>query len=123
MSSGLWTVFAPTNAAFEALPEETLSAVLADKELLTDILLFHTVRRRRIYVRNLQCSTQLKMSNGKKSYTSCRNSQKFQTGPGNGKTADVMPKIVVKNVKACNGLIHGINQVMLPMESVDEPCG
>lgn len=37
------TVFAPTDAAFAALGEETLSAVLADQELLTSILLFHAV--------------------------------------------------------------------------------
>jgi uncharacterized surface protein with fasciclin (FAS1) repeats len=37
------TVFAPTDAAFNALGEETLTAVLADQELLTSILLFHVV--------------------------------------------------------------------------------
>lgn len=41
------TVFAPTDAAFaalaETLGEEAFAAVLADTELLTDILLFHVV--------------------------------------------------------------------------------
>jgi uncharacterized surface protein with fasciclin (FAS1) repeats len=37
------TVFAPTDAAFNALGEETLNAVLADQALLTSILLFHVV--------------------------------------------------------------------------------
>jgi uncharacterized surface protein with fasciclin (FAS1) repeats len=37
------TVFAPTDAAFAAIPADTLKAVLADKELLTSILLFHVV--------------------------------------------------------------------------------
>ncbi len=37
------TVFAPTDAAFAAIPADTLKAVLADKELLTNILLFHVV--------------------------------------------------------------------------------
>jgi uncharacterized surface protein with fasciclin (FAS1) repeats len=37
------TVFAPTDAAFEALGEETLNAVLGDSALVTDILLFHVV--------------------------------------------------------------------------------
>lgn len=35
------TVFAPTDAAFAAVPAETLSAVLADQKQLTDILLYH----------------------------------------------------------------------------------
>lgn len=42
LSEGHWTVFAPTNEAFANLGD-TLDAVLADKALLTDILLFHAV--------------------------------------------------------------------------------
>lgn len=37
------TVFAPTDAAFAALGEDTLNAVLADQEMLTNILLYHVV--------------------------------------------------------------------------------
>lgn len=37
------TVFAPTDAAFAALGEETINAVLADQALLTSILLYHVV--------------------------------------------------------------------------------
>lgn len=37
------TVFAPTDAAFAALGEETIAAVLADQALLTNILLFHVL--------------------------------------------------------------------------------
>ncbi len=37
------TVFAPTDAAFAALGEDTINAVLADQELLTTILLYHVL--------------------------------------------------------------------------------
>merc|ERR1711973_394 len=37
------TVFAPTNDAFAKIPEATLSAILADKDLLTSILTRHVV--------------------------------------------------------------------------------
>jgi transforming growth factor-beta-induced protein len=41
---GPFTVFAPTNAAFDALPDGTLDALLADPEgALTDILLLHVI--------------------------------------------------------------------------------
>ncbi|MGK2947145.1 MAG: fasciclin domain-containing protein [Acidimicrobiales bacterium] len=41
---GPFTVFAPTNDAFDALPEGTLEALLADPEgALTDILLLHVI--------------------------------------------------------------------------------
>ena len=35
------TLFAPTNAAFDALPDGTLPALLANPDLLTNILLYH----------------------------------------------------------------------------------
>ncbi len=37
------TVFAPTDAAFNALGDETLAAVLADPAVLTNVLLYHVV--------------------------------------------------------------------------------
>lgn len=41
---GPFTVFAPTNDAFDALPDGTLDALLADPEgALTDILLLHVI--------------------------------------------------------------------------------
>jgi uncharacterized surface protein with fasciclin (FAS1) repeats len=41
---GPFTVFAPTNAAFEALPEGTLDQLLADPEgALTDVLQLHVI--------------------------------------------------------------------------------
>jgi uncharacterized surface protein with fasciclin (FAS1) repeats len=40
---GPFTVFAPTDEAFAALPEGTVEALLADVPALTDILLYHVV--------------------------------------------------------------------------------
>ena len=40
---GPFTIFAPTNDAFAAIPEDQLSAVLADVDLLTSILTYHVV--------------------------------------------------------------------------------
>ena len=42
-SDGPFTIFAPVNDAFAAIPEEDLAAVLADKELLTSILTYHVI--------------------------------------------------------------------------------
>ncbi len=43
---GPFTVFAPTNAAFEALPEGTLDSLLQDTESLSNVLLCHVVGSR-----------------------------------------------------------------------------
>ena len=38
-----FTIFAPANAAFEAIPADTLNAVLADTDQLTSILTYHVI--------------------------------------------------------------------------------
>lgn len=40
---GPFTVFAPTNAAFEKLPAGTVEALLADPEALKNVLTYHVV--------------------------------------------------------------------------------
>merc|ERR1719195_1979057 len=40
---GPFTIFAPTNAAFAALPADLVAAVTADTELLKSVLLYHAV--------------------------------------------------------------------------------
>jgi len=40
---GPFTVFAPTDEAFAALPEGTVGALLEDEAALTDVLLYHVV--------------------------------------------------------------------------------
>ena len=42
-SEGPFTIFAPTNDAFAAIPQADLEAVLADKDVLTNILTYHVV--------------------------------------------------------------------------------
>jgi uncharacterized surface protein with fasciclin (FAS1) repeats len=42
-ASATFTVFAPTDTAFEALGQETIEALLADTDTLSDILLYHVI--------------------------------------------------------------------------------
>ena len=50
LTNDLLTVFAPTNEAFEALPPELVSAVMADTALLTDILWYHAVPNEEVFL-------------------------------------------------------------------------
>jgi transforming growth factor-beta-induced protein len=111
LSTGTYTVFAPTNAAFAALPAGTLDNLLDDKAALTNILLFHAVADQELMVSNLQCGALTEMANGENSRTVCQGRAKFQKGGGNAR--DKMPKIR-SAVPACNGVLHIVNQVMLP---------
>lgn len=110
LSSGSWTVFAPTNRAFTKLGN-TLDAVLADKPLLTDILLFHAVEGE-VFSTDLECTARVKMANGDESRTVCRRGSVFQKGAGNPRND--MPEIISADIEACNGVIHVVDEVMLP---------
>lgn len=113
LSDGQWTVFAPTNAAFEELGQATLDTVLANKDLLTDILLFHAVSDRVIFADDLECTHLTHMANGKDSRHVCLgNGDVHQKGAGNPR--DDMPRIVDTDIGACNGVVHVVDEVMLP---------
>ena len=111
LNGGKWTVFAPTNAAFAELGD-TLDAVLSDPDLLTDILLFHAVGEKALKAKDLRCKKTTEMANGKDSRTVCRRGDIYQKGAGNPRSD--MPKIVDTDIDACNGVIHVVDEVLLP---------
>lgn len=101
---GPFTVFAPTDAAFEKLPAELLEAALADPEgLLTQVLLYHVVSGKVM-------STDL--SDGLEAATLQGESVAFTLGDGVAMVNDA--NIVAADVETTNGVIHVIDTVILP---------
>jgi len=110
---GTFTVFAPTNMAFEDLPEEILNAVLNDVDLLRTVLLFHTVSGQEVLAKDLVDGGEITMANGGISKTTRpRHCKIYQSGPGND--AGDLPRIILSNVGVYNGVIHGVDEVLLP---------
>lgn len=109
---GHFTVFAPVNAAFDALPEGTVSTLLKpeNKGQLTDILLYHVDDRNltsgmlphdSIYIKPILASNRLCVTKGSGGVT---------IGDSTGELANV----VIADIKADNGVIHVIDKVLLP---------
>lgn len=109
---GNFTVFAPVNAAFDALPAGTVATLLKpeNKGQLTDILLYHVDDRKltsgmlphsSIYIKPLLASNRLCVTKGKSGVT---------IGDSTGDLANV----VIADIKADNGVIHVIDKVLLP---------
>lgn len=99
---GPFTVFAPTNAAFEKLPAGTLESVLADKEKLTAILTYHVVPGK-VMAEDVMGLTSAKTVQG--------GSLTIDTSNG------VMvnnAKVIQTDIEADNGVIHVIDTVLLP---------
>jgi uncharacterized surface protein with fasciclin (FAS1) repeats len=98
---GPWTVFAPTNEAFAALGEETLQAVLADVDLLTDILLYH-VAAGELVASSVLASDTIPMANGASVSV---DATAVQVNGAN---------IIGTDLMARNGVVHLIDAVLLP---------
>lgn len=106
---GPYTILAPTDQAFDALPPGAVELLLQpeNRDLLREVLSYHIIRGR-------------------------VTANEFNTGPvetlGGGIAVRVTPNnrivvndgsVVLPNIEASNGIIHGINTVLLP-ESLQE---
>ncbi len=99
---GPFTVFAPTNDAFEALDAATLAAVQADPDLLATVLTYHVVAG--------DLNTD-QLAEGK--LTTVAGIDLTVTKVDGVTYVDGNP-ILVQNVQATNGVIHVIGAVLVP---------
>jgi uncharacterized surface protein with fasciclin (FAS1) repeats len=99
---GPFTVFAPTDEAFAQIPQETLQAVLADKEKLTAILTYHVVPGK-LMAADVVRSTQLQTLQG----------QSITVSTEGGVCVDDA-NVVQTDIEADNGVIHVIDKVIMP---------
>jgi uncharacterized surface protein with fasciclin (FAS1) repeats len=105
---GPFTVFAPTDAAFAAIDSEVLSDLISDTDLLTAVLTYHVVpgRYTATDVAGLSSAPTL---NGKPVALSF-----------DGTTVRVDgASVIAADVEASNGIIHVIDQVILPEPIAD----
>mmetsp|Transcript_20841 Transcript_20841/g.49484 ORF Transcript_20841/g.49484 Transcript_20841/m.49484 type:complete len:383 (+) Transcript_20841:662-1810(+) len=112
LDSGTWTVFAPTNEAFDALGDDVISSLENNTDSLVNILTYHAVVDEVLLSTDLNCTGPVAMANGKNSRTVCVGDDIFQKGIGNPRTD--MPQILAVDITACNGVVHVVSEVMLP---------
>ncbi len=101
--AGPFTVFAPTDEAFAKLPAGTLEALLADKEALTKVLLYHVVPG------SVMASDVVKLD----SATTVEGSPVDITVE-DGKVMVNGAQVIITDVATSNGVIHVIDTVLLP---------
>lgn len=112
-SGGLFTIFAPSNDAFQAALQSLGQTVdMQDPRVITNILLQHVVWGSAVYSKDLVCDMTVPMSNGDDNTITCKDDDFFVGGPGND--VDAFPGIASADIDACNGVIHIIDGVLLP---------
>jgi uncharacterized surface protein with fasciclin (FAS1) repeats len=100
---GPFTVFAPTDKAFEKVPAETLEALGNDRKALRRVLLYHVADGRYPAARVVR----------KRSIPTLAGPRlKVQVRKGVVRVGGA--RVVTPNVKASNGVIHVINRVLIP---------
>jgi len=101
-AQGPFTVFAPTNEAFSKVPADTLKTLKADKEKLKKVLLYHVVKGK------------VMSSDVKPGMVPTLEGQDLTIKVENGKVMVNNAEVTGTDVKASNGVIHVINQVLVP---------
>lgn len=109
---GPFTVYAPVNDAFAALPAGTLDSLLKpeNKGQLTDILLYHVDDRNLPSSAIPHGSTTFKPLLTAQRLCVTRDGTAVTIADGTGSVANV----VVADIKADNGVIHVIDKVLIP---------
>jgi uncharacterized surface protein with fasciclin (FAS1) repeats len=97
------TVFAPTNDAFAKIPKADLDKVLADKEMLTNILTYHVVGEK-LAPKQLENGT----------YDTLQKSTLTTKGSGEDYTVNDTSTVVCGNVPTANATVYIVDTVLMP---------
>jgi uncharacterized surface protein with fasciclin (FAS1) repeats len=118
-SKGPFTVFAPTNAAFNKLPNGTVETLLKPENLkmLQTILTYHVVAGK---MNATAIAKAIKMGKGKATLktvsggtlTAWMKGKKLYITDENGNSA----KVTIADVNQSNGVIHVVDAVVLPKQ-------
>ncbi len=108
--TGPFTVFAPTDAAFAALPKGTLDSLLLpeNREQLAGILKFHVVAGQKDAKCVVDCARLMTL-----------HGQSLAVSMSDAGAMIGKARIVKTDVAASNGIIHVIDRVLLPSKRAD----
>ncbi|XP_070692424.1 transforming growth factor-beta-induced protein ig-h3 [Pempheris klunzingeri] len=103
-SDGQYTIFAPTNEAFEKIPPETLNRILGDPVALKDLLNYHILKHMQC-AESIVAGTPMETLQGTVLEVGCDGDQMTL----NGKAI-----ITRKDQLGTNGVIHYISELLIP---------
>ncbi|XP_034546322.1 transforming growth factor-beta-induced protein ig-h3-like [Notolabrus celidotus] len=103
-NEGQYTIFAPTNEAFEKIPQETLNRILGDPVALRDLLNYHILKTMQC-AESIVTGTPMETLQGTTLEVGCDGDQMTL----NGKAI-----ISKKDQLGTNGVIHYINELLIP---------
>jgi uncharacterized surface protein with fasciclin (FAS1) repeats len=104
--AGPYTVFAPTDLAFAKLHKTAVESLLADKEKLKSVLLFHVLEGKvsAHAVGQMRDGDKVKTASGKDLTLGLKGEQITVNGAN----------VTTRDIQAKNGIIHAIDNVIMP---------
>ncbi|XP_039339568.1 transforming growth factor-beta-induced protein ig-h3 [Mauremys reevesii] len=103
-NDGQFTLLAPTNEAFEKIPQETLNRILGDPEALKD-LLNHHILKSAMCAEAIIAGLSMETLEGTMLEVGCT---------GDELTLNGRPIIAEKDMLAINGVVHFVNELLIP---------
>lgn len=104
-SEGPFTVFAPTDEAFAALPDGALEALLNDPEALKAVLTYHVISGK-VMAKDVMAAQQVRPATVQ--------GEELNVRVMDGGVSVNDARVVQADIEASNGVIHVIDSVMLP---------
>ena len=101
-SDGPFTVFAPTDEAFDKLPAGTVEALLKDKEKLAAILTYHVVAGQ-VMAKDVAGMSKAATVQGSELVFNTENGVMVNNAT-----------VIKADVMTCNGVIHVIDTILIP---------
>lgn len=105
LRNGTFTVFAPTNDAFAAVPREDLNALLADPDALRSVLTYHVL---------VGAAIQKDLINFESNMANTVQGSTIMVGLSGSNVTINNANITTPNIIASNGVIQEIDTVLLP---------
>jgi uncharacterized surface protein with fasciclin (FAS1) repeats len=108
---GRFTVFAPTDNAFRAIPANVFQALVSDRELMARVLAYHVISSTEPIEADEVTSAA--------SYRSLERSE-LELRPRGGNVYVNGARVIEEDIEASNGVIHVIDQVLIPDDVLAE---
>lgn len=101
-TAGPYTVFAPTDSAFNKLPPDTLQTLMKDKEKLAELVSYHIVPGK------------ITVADVKPGKVKTVQGEEVTLTSDNGKVTVDNANVIQSDMMADNGVIHEIDTVIIP---------
>ena len=122
-AEGPFTIFAPTNEAFEALPEGELNRLLADPEGLAEVLSYHVVAERV----NSEAVAEFSDDSAPQQSFNTLQGESLNLAPRENSDEPLYVNdeaaVLEADIEAGNGVVHTIDAVLLPQAPVGGTTG